>query len=119
MSGGGRWTGSKLGGGSSIIFGRGGLGFRISGVGVGLDQVGLFWCWVIIQKGPFGYIAKQHKDHNCNLAKVKGCFVNFPKVISRTIVAKFSIPQTIFANFFISKFPGTEFANSQTPGTKM
>ena len=43
MSGGGRWTGSKLGGGSSIIFGRGGLGFRISGVGVGLDQVGLFW----------------------------------------------------------------------------
>ena len=69
-------------------------------------------------KGPFGLRCK-HKDHFCNLTKPKGWKCHSPKVPIRTNVAKLSIPQTNFANFLFSKFPGTEFANSQTPGTKM
>ena len=63
----------------------GGLGFRFKDI-----------------KGPV-CCSNKHKDHSCNLIKTKGWKCHSPKVLSRTIVAKFNIPKTNFCNFLIFK----------------
>jgi hypothetical protein len=86
---------------------------------VGWTGVGFGWFWGLEILRVRFVCSNKHKDHSCNLIKTKGWKCHSPKVLSRTIVAKFNIPKTNFCNFlFFKKFPGTKFANFQTPGTK-